>query len=248
MNSEMNKLLSSFDVYIQSRSSKIMKILPYLTKLSLPSYTIVHTHDQNNIGILFQLLPKVQYVLTTTMDYNAILAVNDYAQKTISSEELRYIDYCTNVKNVTGIMRLENSIKNRSLSPTFNRLSKGTNVLLSINPLCKILHSLPIIYPYSDGNSMNEFRINFLFISSDMVYSQKYPSFWMSNMQRNDNNDALFQTISIEKRTPEFLFVQRLFYKTIPDTQIKIAFVSINLNLHYKRKSMRKIFKDSIRF
>jgi len=63
-----------------------------------------------------------------------------------------------------------------------------------------------------------------------MVYDQKYPSFWTGNNHTNENSDALFQSIPIEINTPEFLFVQRLFNKTVPETEIKIAFVSTYLN------------------
>ncbi len=65
----------------------------------------------------------------------------------------------------------------------------------------------------------------------DAVYKQKYPSFWTGNIHTNENSDALFQNIPIEINTPEFLFVQRLFHKTVLETKIKIAFVSIYLNL-----------------
>ncbi len=74
----------------------------------------------------------------------------------------------------------------------------------------------------------------FSFFFLDMIYSQKYPLFWTGNNHTNENSNALFQNISIETNTPEFLFVQRLFNKTVSETEIKIAFVSINHNLYYQ--------------
>jgi hypothetical protein len=68
--------------------------------------------------------------------------------------------------------------------------------------------------------------LNPLFYYLDQVYNQKYPSFWTGNNHINENSDALFQTIAIEKNTPEFLFVQRLFNKTLSETDTKIAVVS----------------------
>ena len=55
-----------------------------------------------------------------------------------------------------------------------------------------------------------------------MVYSKKYPSFWTGNNHTNENSDALFQNIPIEANTPEFLFVQRLFNKTVSEKDIKV--------------------------
>jgi hypothetical protein len=63
-----------------------------------------------------------------------------------------------------------------------------------------------------------------------MVYNQKYPLFWTGDKHTNPTSDALFQNIPIEINTPEFLFVQRLFNKTVSDTEIQIAFVSIDIN------------------
>ena len=76
----------------------------------------------------------------------------------------------------------------------------------------------------------------FLFKSLDMVYNQKYPVFWTGDSHTNEHSNALFQAISVEQNSAEFLFVQRLFYKTDPETNIKIAFVSIYLNYIQKIK------------
>jgi hypothetical protein len=67
-----------------------------------------------------------------------------------------------------------------------------------------------------------------------MVYSQKYPLFWTGDNHTNENSNALFQNISIEKTTPEFLFVQRLFHKTVSETETSIVIVSNHLNLYEK--------------
>jgi hypothetical protein len=77
-------------------------------------------------------------------------------------------------------------------------------------------------------------KILFLFfwVSLDMVYSQKYPLFWTGDNHTNENSNALFQNISIEKNTPEFLFVQRLFHKTVSETETSIVIVSNHLNLY----------------
>lgn len=60
----------------------------------------------------------------------------------------------------------------------------------------------------------------------DAVYKQKYPSFWTGNNHTNENSDALFQNIPIEINTPEFLFVQRLFHKTVPEKDLNTVIVS----------------------
>lgn len=70
----------------------------------------------------------------------------------------------------------------------------------------------------------------FFCIFLDMVYNEKYPSFWTGSNHTNENSNALFENISIEKSTPEFLFVERLFHQTVRDTQSTIAVVSYNLN------------------
>lgn len=70
-----------------------------------------------------------------------------------------------------------------------------------------------------------------------MVYNQKYPSFWTGDNHLNENSNMLFHSISLEKDTPEFLFVQRLFYKTVASTQTDIAIVSFSLNSHKRAKT-----------
>lgn len=66
-----------------------------------------------------------------------------------------------------------------------------------------------------------------------MVYKEKYPVFWSGDNHKNENSNILFQNITIDVNTPEYLFVQRLFNKTVSETDIKIAFVNINLNIYY---------------
>ena len=73
-----------------------------------------------------------------------------------------------------------------------------------------------------------------------MVYGQRYPSFWKGTNHTNENSEALFQTIGIDKDSPEFLFVQRLFNKTISETQVNIAVVSTNLDLYLEESSWKR--------
>ena len=61
-----------------------------------------------------------------------------------------------------------------------------------------------------------------------MVYSQKYPLFWMGNNHKTDDTDKLFENLPVEKNTAEYVFVQRLFNKTVLETDVKIAFVRIH--------------------
>jgi hypothetical protein len=150
----MQKCLSSFDRYIRSRSSKIIDLISLLSKSSLPTYTIVHTNYQNNIGILFQLLPKIQYYPNTITEYNPIIIIDEYANHTISLEELRYIDYSMSMKNKRYIGDAKQSTVN---------ISQGTVRLFGIGGIrpkgslpslpnsYQILHSLPIVYPYDDS-------------------------------------------------------------------------------------------------
>jgi hypothetical protein len=144
----MHKCLSSFNTYIQSRSSKIINVLSFLPKSSLAFYTIVHSNYQNNIGILFQFLPKIQYDPDLTTEYNPIICVDEYAKHTISFEELRYMDYSMNMKNKRhlGYVR-QPTVKTlqQILSLSFPRSAIGNQ------GSCQILHSLPIVYPYDDS-------------------------------------------------------------------------------------------------
>ena len=74
-----------------------------------------------------------------------------------------------------------------------------------------------------------------------MVYGGKYPSFWTGNNHTNENSVALFENISIEKNTPEYIFIQRLFNKTVPSTDLSIAFVS---ELSTKKTNFKIFFSD----
>ena len=60
-----------------------------------------------------------------------------------------------------------------------------------------------------------------------MVYGQNYPSFWMGTKHMDENNSTLFESVTIEKNTPEYTFVHRLFTQTVSESQIKIAVVCI---------------------
>ncbi|CAF4560757.1 unnamed protein product [Rotaria sp. Silwood1] len=221
---EMHRCLSSFDTYIRSRSSKLTSLLSFLTKLSISSYTIVHTNNENNVGILFQVLPKVHYFLTPTTPYNSIIAVDQYAKHIISPEELRFIDYTMNINNKSdsrSVVLQSPTYTSPNVTLPFNGPLGGKNGSLTPFPLLfQVYHSLPIIYPY-DNN---------------MVYSQKYPTFWTGNVHTNENSDALFQVITLDTNSPEFLFVQRLFYKTVSETDIKIAVIERIENAHLWEK------------
>lgn len=63
----------------------------------------------------------------------------------------------------------------------------------------------------------------------DDSYKEEYPKFWTGNNHKNEDSSNLYQNISIETNTPEYLFVQRLFNKSVPENDIKIAFVSIEI-------------------
>ncbi|CAF4992832.1 unnamed protein product, partial [Rotaria socialis] len=96
MKHEMNKCLSSFHSFIETRASKIINLGLFLRNLSLPCYTIVRPHSTD---VLFQLLPKVHYRMSSREKYNSIMAVDEYSKHIISPEELRFIDYSMNMKN-----------------------------------------------------------------------------------------------------------------------------------------------------
>jgi hypothetical protein len=158
----MRKCLTSFNSFIETRSSKIIDLISFLPKLSLPSYTLVHTNQQKNIGILFQLIPKIKYYITPLTEYNSILALDEYANYTISLEELRYMDYSMNMNNKRHIDSLRSATVNIASTSVFSfgRQSIGYNGTLSSSTQApQILHSLPIDYPYDDSKSKNE---NFL--------------------------------------------------------------------------------------
>jgi len=145
----MRECLSSFDKYIHSCTSKITNLISLLPKSSLPSYTIVHTNHQNNIEILFQPLPKIQYHIDPKKEYNPIINTDEYAKHSISLEELRYIDYSMYMKNKRHLgyvtQPAAKSIQNLVFS--FGPTGVGTNGSLPY----QILHSLPIEYPYDDS-------------------------------------------------------------------------------------------------
>ncbi len=66
-----------------------------------------------------------------------------------------------------------------------------------------------------------------------MVYSQRFPSFWTGTNHTNENSNVLFENIPIDKNTSEFEFVQRMFTKTVSESQFKIAFVSLYLSIDF---------------
>ena len=82
--------------------------------------------------------------------------MDEYAKYIISSEELRYIDYCVNMKTKRHLGHIQQvNINNRSSStaglPAVH-LKTRSSALLSY----QILHSLPIIYPYDDSKLNKE--------------------------------------------------------------------------------------------
>jgi hypothetical protein len=150
----MRKLLSSFNTYIRSRSTKIIDLMSLMQESSLSSYTIVHTTHQNNVGILFQLCPKIQYYLTPTTEYNSIIVVDEYAKHIVSPEELRYLDYSMNMKHKRhGGFALQATINGIPSSRTsFNTLGiTNTRTMIPFPLPFQNLHSLPIVYPYDDS-------------------------------------------------------------------------------------------------
>lgn len=59
-----------------------------------------------------------------------------------------------------------------------------------------------------------------------MVYNGKYPAFWTGDNHLNENSDRLFQSISIGKETAEYLFVRRMFHKTLAPDEYQLISVS----------------------
>ncbi len=155
----MRKCLTSFTSYIQTRSSKIIDLISFLPKFSLPCYTLVQNNHRMNIGILFQILPKIKYYLTPIMEYNSILAVDEYANFIISPEELRYMDYSMNMKNKRYIDSLQPVTANTASTSVFSfgRSALGNSVTQSFSAQPpQILHSLTICYPYNESKYNNE--------------------------------------------------------------------------------------------
>ena len=135
---ERAKFLYSLPDYVRWRSSQLGYLLAWLTQSTLPAYSYVHTVDQNNTGILFQLLPKVLYTYDTVSACKSIVMADEYAKHDLSPEELRFLDYAM----------LTKAASSSRVSATPLHLSKLAS--LSEDSL-EIYHSLPIIYPYDNG-------------------------------------------------------------------------------------------------
>ena len=111
--------------------------------------------NENNVGLLFQFLPKIEYPYSLTTQYDSIVTLDEYAQYIISPEELRFIDYSMGIK---GRTRADYVDRPQIRKPTIlltNYLgqSGSTNGNLpssAVNP--QVCHSLPIIYPYDESN------------------------------------------------------------------------------------------------
>lgn len=148
MTNEMRKFLSTFSSYIRTRSKKICDFLSYSTKYSLSSYTIVHTYHQDNVGILFQLLPKVFYSQDSLESWKPILMMDEYAKHTISFEELRYLNYSVNMKNRRHTKHNKTQPKVQTGNSSF---LSGLGSLPTFPSQFHVLHSLPINYPYDES-------------------------------------------------------------------------------------------------
>lgn len=213
---EMQKFLRSFPTYIQSRSKKIEAVLSYFAQHSLSSYTIVHTYNQNNIGILFQLLPKIFYPDDSLLQSKPLVIMGEYANHTISFEELRYFDYFLNMKNKRHTGEFTQLKTKTQSSNVFSFSAVGT--LPTVPTQFHVLHSSPIIYPYDEN----------------MVHHGKYPSFWTDHT--DENSDVLFKNIPIDSKTPEFLFVRHSFHKTVPQADYRIVCIERIENPHLWEK------------
>ncbi|UJR26849.1 hypothetical protein I4U23_008161 [Adineta vaga] len=215
MINEMRKFLSTFHIYIRKRTTKLIDVISFISKTSLPSYTIVHTAQGSNVGVLFQHCPKIEYYLNSSMPFNSILATSEYSTYSISPEELRYSDYSLNVKcqnHVTGGLSTSLHVSQTPLG--INGLRLRTSISFPT------LHSSPIVYPHTE----------------DMIYRQTYPSFWSVDFNLNENNDALFHSTSLDKSTPEYLFVERTFHRTLSDKENQIIAIERIQNLHLWEK------------
>ena len=161
---EMRKCLTSFDVVIRTRTSKLLAIISPLTLSSLPFYTFVcvlHNNQASN-GILFQMLPKIRYFRDISTACNSIFVVDEYANHNISPEELRYTDYMIHMKTQRhqGPTLPQTVRGSQTTSGSFNfgaiLAANNTLPLLTVTP--SILHSLPINYPYDESKLSNENR------------------------------------------------------------------------------------------
>ncbi|CAF0733876.1 unnamed protein product [Adineta ricciae] len=219
---EMRKCLSSFDTYIQTRATKLLNVISLASESQLSIYTPIHLSQQNHSEILFQLYPKVKYYVQQSMPFNSILATDGYVTHRISPEELRYIDYSLNMKHQRYVV--DGFLGTQAAGPlTIYPTSRPTTVRsIPTRPSVthSILHSLPIIYPYSD----------------DMVYAQTYPTFWQGDHHLKEHNDALFYSSPVDKSTAEYLFVQRLFHQTLCDKKTNIIVIERIQNPHLWEK------------
>ena len=159
MTTEMRECLSSFSTYVHSRSQKLHEYLSKTTKHSLSLYTIVHTYHENNIGILFQLLPKVVYSQNQT---EPLAMIDTYIHQNISFEELRYFDCLLGMKNKRHT-RFDTQLTTKT-KDSYGALGPG--VLPTFPSQFHILYSLPIVYPYDEGKliELNMLKCIFIFL------------------------------------------------------------------------------------
>ena len=152
----MRKCLTSFESFIRTRTSTIQKIIEILSLSSLPFYSCVFSIQQKNIGVLFQMLPKIRYCRNVATVCNSILVLDDYANYTISPEELRYVDYLSHMRT----KRHQDPPLQQTVNPTFT-FGTGGPASIRTYPFASVpdmFHSLPIEYPYDESKLGNKMR------------------------------------------------------------------------------------------
>lgn len=156
MTHEMRKCLTSFELFIRTRISKLLAIISPLNLSTLPFYAFVsftNNQNQNTNGILFQMLPKIRYTQHATTPCNSIVVVDQYINRHISPEELRYADYMIHMKTKRYIGATLPQTQNGTGPArfTFSAALTANNPAFGISQAPQLLHSLPIDYPYDES-------------------------------------------------------------------------------------------------
>ena len=60
-----------------------------------------------------------------------------------------------------------------------------------------------------------------------MIYQGKYPSFWSNKQPMNNNSTALFQTTPLNTTSNEYIFAERVFYKSVEKDEYRVLYVSV---------------------
>ena len=209
---EYRQFLWSVPDYVRRRATQLRELLAWLTQSTLPTYSYGHTVDQNNCGILFQVLPKVSYPIDTKSPCKSIVLADEYAKHVLSPEELRYLDYAMQTTARSPRQRAALPARRSTVTPS-------TEVPLEIH------HSLPIMYPYDNGKAAGRADDNCLQSFSASVYDGTYPSFWTGTHHVDAHGDALFQAISLERASAEYVFAERFFHKTASRSKFNIVAV-----------------------